>query len=137
MTLNYGTIEVNDSWQLAPMEVFFEVDLEATINTFPTDVCIGFSFGTTGRTLKLSDVKFKSLSDVQTFLGNIQTLHEAGSPYKVEWQVEATPTYFKFDGTTAYMTCFCTKIKGLSQKGAGYQSVFTIAQIVFVEASKS
>jgi len=137
MTLDYGVIEIDDSWKLAPEEVDFSVDLDVDINNYPMDVTIGFSFGTTGRKVRLMNTRFKTLSDVQTFLGNIKTLHEAGAPYKLEWKVESTPTYFSFDGSTAYMYVFCTKIQGLIQESKGFQTIFKIRLIEFREAQKT
>lgn len=135
MTLNYGVIRINDNFNIAPRKVQFSGDYDVTINQYPTDVVIGFSFGTTGRKLTLREVYFKTTTDAETFLSNIQTLHEAGTAYKVRHAINSTPTYFKFDGSQAYMEMFITKWTNL-EAVPGYQEKYIIQQIVLMEAEK-
>lgn len=137
MTLNYGVVRINSSWQLACYDLQLSVDWDISTSYYPGDVAIGFSFGTTKRKIILTDTRFKTIADGELFLSNVQTLNEAGVAYKIEWAITASPTYFKFDGTQAYIMGFVKKAQNLIQEGAGYQTIVKIQRIEIVEGSKS
>lgn len=85
----------------------------------------------------IESVRCASTTDAELILSNLQTLQEAGVPFKVEWAIHSTPTYFKFDGTTAYMYCLCEEIGDLEKESPGDQSVYKISRIVFKEGTKT
>lgn len=138
MALTSGWCEVNDDFKLAFEDSEFNVDFESVDDQhYPQDISVAFDYGTIKRTFKLKNIRFSSLSDVQSMLDKFKDLSKAGSPYKVEWTVHSTPSYFKFDGDTAYMMCLCRSIRGLSQESKGDQGIFLVKEILFVEGSKS
>ena len=139
MVLNYGWAEVNSDFNLAFEDSDLSVKFENEITPLPVDTTIGFSFRVTKRIFTIVMVRFKTQADAELMLSKLQTLQEAGLPFKLEWQVHSTGgagDFFAFDGTTRSMLVLVDQIKRLDKPAKGDQTIYKVQQIVFKEASK-
>lgn len=140
MTLDYGWCEVNSDFNLAFEDSDLSVAYENTITPLPGNTVIGFSFGVTKRMFTIINVRFKTQADSELMLSKLQTLQDAGLPFKLQWQVHSTGgagDFYAFDGTTRSMQVLVDKIKRLDKPAKGDQTIYKCQQIVFKEASKS
>lgn len=136
MALNYGQCTVNSAFQLAFEDSKLSIRYVNKVTTLPESGIIGFAFGERQKTFTLINVRFKTVADAELFLANIKTLQDTGDPFKIEWEVHSTPSYFKFDGTTASMLALCKEITNFSKIAKGDQTKFIVQRVVFEEASK-
>ena len=139
MTLNYGRCEVNSDFNLAFEDSDLSIKYENIITPLPGDTVLGFSFGVTRRLFTIMNVRFKTQADGELMLTKLQTLEEAGLPFKLEWQVHSSGgagDFFAFDGTTRSMQVLVEQIKKLNKPAKGDQTIYKSQQIVFKEASK-
>lgn len=139
MTLNYGWCEVNSDFNLAFEDSDLSIKYENTITPLPGDTVLGFSFGVTRRIFTITNVRFKTQADGELMLSKLQTLEEAGVPFKLEWQVHSSGgagDFFAFDGTTRSMQVLVEQIKKLNKPAKGDQTIYKSQQIIFKEASK-
>lgn len=141
MTTNYGWCRLNNSstTKMAFEDSQFTIQYENKITKLPLDTVFGFTFAVTGRVFKIINVRFKTQADAESMLAAIQTLQEAGTPFKCEWQVNsggAAGDFFAFDGTTRSMMVLCEKLGNIS-KAPGDETIYFINDVTFKEASKS
>lgn len=139
MTLNYGRCEVNSDFNLAFEDSDLSIKYENIITPLPGDTVLGFSFAVTKRMFTIMNVRFKTQADGELMLSKLQTLEEAGLPFKLEWQVHSTGgagDFFAFDGTTRSMQVLVEQIKKLNKPAKGDQTIYKSQQIIFKEASK-
>lgn len=136
----YGWIRIDsDAMRLAfedsDLDIDF-LDVDDNLTPLPGDSIIGFDFGTMKRTLKLFNVRAKTLADISRIIDKLKDLSIAGVPYEIKWQINSGGSFFEWDGDSSTMNVLCRKMQGITKEGAGDQTLYKVRQIIFKEADK-
>lgn len=141
MGLTTGWLELNDGAKLVEFEEWesdIKMDLEMEIERTISDSLISFDLLAIERVIKVKGLHFSSKADIEEFIALMKTLNSSNSTsgWKLEINTISTNSYFKFDGSTAYMNVFCSRIQGIKKISPGDQQYYMISQVQFVEASR-
>lgn len=141
MGLTSGWLELNDGAKLVEFEDWEEdikQDLEMDIQRSMSDTIIGFDLQAIERVIKVKGLWFSSKADVEEFIALMKSYNAANptSGWKLEINTISSNSYFKFDGTNAYMNVFCTRLQGITKVSRGDQQWYQIKQAMFTEASR-